>query len=123
MPIRNREAFYNSQWTLDKLSDCLPKKLAFTDIDAATECHGHFLIIEMKDPSVYRVPTGQDLFMRRMSGLDDGLVTCVVVFGKPDVPESAIIYWRGVKYPRFDIDADGLHNLIRRWYAHAKKIR
>ncbi|MCA9368525.1 hypothetical protein KC887_09850 [Candidatus Kaiserbacteria bacterium] len=119
MPIKNREQFFASQWTLDELSECLGGRRGFTDVDALTERHGKFLLLEFKHPNAMKVPTGQHILLKNITQVGNGDITAIVVWGEPDKPIAAQIYKDGECGNRFHITKDALHNLIKRWDAWA----
>lgn len=120
MPIRNSKHFFESQWTLDLLSNQLGGRRGFGDIDAITERHGCFLILEFKHPNAVRVPMGQHILLQKLTEVGDGDITALVVWGERDKPQMAQIYSRGEAGNRFAITEEALHELIRRWDAWAE---
>lgn len=119
MPIRNKQAFFDSQWTLDNFSNLLGGRRGFGDIDAITERNGYVLILEFKHPNALRVPMGQHILLTKLTAIGDGDITAIVIWGERDRPQMAQIYDRGEAGKRFPITEEALHNLIRRWDAYA----
>ena len=48
-----------------RLSDCLPGRIAFTDIDAITEINGNMLVLEWKDHT--ELTRGQRILFERLT--------------------------------------------------------
>jgi hypothetical protein len=98
---------------IERFADCLPGRLAFSDIDAVAEVNGNLLVLEWKEHR--RIPLGQRLLYARWTAL--GPATVLLVVGDAQemtVEEMACVYegnlgpWRGT-------DLDGLRQEIRAW--------
>lgn len=73
---------------IEEFAECLPGKIAFTDIDAIVEVGGHFLLMEWKEAKG-AIQRGQDLMFQRMA--ETGVFTCVVVVGDEKTMEVSEI--------------------------------
>jgi hypothetical protein len=100
-------------------AECLPGKLAFSDIDGITEVNSKFLIIEWKS---YEgdIPTGQRIMFERMTA--SGQFTVFVVNGDAEtmVIQSMCVVWNGKVKPWMKCDIGYLKSKITRWAAWAK---
>ena len=98
---------------IELFADCLPGRIAFTDVDGITEINGNLLVLEWKDHR--RIPTGQRLLYTRWTA--NGPVTVLVVVGDArcmTVEEVACVY-DGVIGPWCEMDVAGLRDEIREW--------
>lgn len=95
------------------LSDCLPGRIAFTDIDAITEIKGNLLLLEWKDHT--ELPKGQRILFERLTlGCP---ATVLVIEG--DAEQMSVVsirmVWRGVIWPPEPADLDRLRREIQAW--------
>ncbi len=99
---------------IEEFADCLPGKIAFSDIDAITEVGGRFLLLEWKSHDG-EIPTGQRIMYERMTRLEG--FTVVVVAGNAETMEvrSLLVFsagqggeWQGCTF-------EGLKSRIRAW--------
>ena len=68
---------------IEEFADSLPGKRKFTDIDATTDVNGNFLFMEFKGGVNRELPTGQAIYLRRLTALSKK-ITAVVVFGNAE---------------------------------------
>jgi len=91
------------------LSDCLPDRIAFTDIDAATEIGGNLLLLEWKDHA--EIKRGQRILFERRPA--------VVLIVEGDAEEMAVTsmctVWCGVVSAPEPADLERLRQEIRAW--------
>jgi hypothetical protein len=104
---------------IEMFADCLPGRIAFSDIDAAVEVEGNFLILEFKEHD--NIPKGQRIFFNRLTRL----VPATVLVINADVETMDI---HGVSYvadgriePQIEMDLQGLKDTIKSWSDWALK--
>ena len=76
---------------IELFADCLPGRLAFSDVDAIAEVNGNFLVLEWKEHR--RVPTGQRLLYERWTAA--GPTTVLLIVGdarEMTVDEAACVH-------------------------------
>ncbi|MBC7353259.1 MAG: hypothetical protein H5U08_12930 [Thermogutta sp.] len=98
---------------IELFADCLPGRIAFTDIDAITEINGHLLVLEWKDHT--ELPKGQRILFERLTlGCP---ATVLVIEG--DAEQMSVVsirmVWRGVIWPPEPADLDRLRREIQAW--------
>jgi hypothetical protein len=54
---------------IEEFADCLPGRIAFTDVDATVEVNGRFLFIEFKGGEPRDIPVGQRIYLERLTRL------------------------------------------------------
>lgn len=109
---------------IEEFAECLPGRIAFSDIDAITEVNGHFLLQEWKSHPG-ELPIGQRIMFERLTGSSRGRFTVLVVVGDAEtmsVRFAATIY-AGRNYGLQDSNLDDVKDRIRRWAAWAKHQR
>lgn len=109
---------------IEQFVDCLPGKIAFTDIDAACEINGHQLWLEFKtfESDLNR---GQHLlFINQTSVLTKKENAVFVVVGDAETMEieSVKVYRRGESTGFFACDLIELKRIIRAWADRAFDI-
>jgi hypothetical protein len=104
---------------IEEFAECLPGRLAFSDIDGITEVCGKFLLIEWKS-SQAPLPTGQRIMFERMTCT--GQFTVLVVHGNAETMEVVAVatVWLGRVLPWEPIALSGLKDLICQWAIWAK---
>ena len=98
---------------IEMLADCLPGRIAFTDIDGVTEVCGNLLLLEWKDHQ--EVGTGQRLLFERMTLLCPATVLIVEGDAQDMSVRSVSTVSGGVISPSEPADLDGLRSQIRQW--------
>jgi hypothetical protein len=109
---------------LELFADCFPRKISMSDVDSTVEVNGHFLFLEFKGGSPRELPTGQHLYLERLTRLDPK-ITAVVVHG--DVETMEIYALRIISKGHFsDWETATLAELkarLRRWAIRANAKR
>ena len=107
-------------------NDCLPGKIAFTDLDGIVEINGSVLVVEWKSTTV--LPIGQQLLIERLA-LNNYITTCHVV---GDAQEMSVSLYRfccpdkklGLRWSEWvEADIGDLRKAIRRWANKANSRR
>lgn len=102
---------------IEQFVDCLPGKIAFTDIDAACEINGHQLWLEFKtfEGDLNR---GQHLlFINQTSvqtGKENAVFVCVGNAQSMEI-QSVAVYCRGEYTDFFACDLNKLRGMIKAW--------
>jgi len=98
---------------IEVFADCLPGRLAFSDVDGIAEVNGHLLVLEWKEHR--HIPRGQHLLYARWTA--NGPATVILIVGdarQMTVEETACIY-QGRIGPWHSTDLAGLRQDIRAW--------
>jgi len=98
---------------IEVFADCLPGKIAFTDVDALTEIRGNFLYLEWKDHQ--RLSVGQRILFERMTALCPATVMIVEGDAEQMTVHSLCTVWAGTIGAREEADLDDLRDAIREW--------
>jgi hypothetical protein len=100
---------------IETFARCLPRRLAFMDVDATTELNGRFLFIEWKsaDPEL---GTGQRIYFENLTRLSNRM-TAVVVSGNAETMEVRAIQVikKGKRSEWEIINLEGLKARITAW--------
>jgi hypothetical protein len=121
--INNKQAFMSGVWDYDFINECLPGRIAVSDIDGSLERKGNFLFIETKAEDA-SIPYGQYRLYEQLCYTGVGAV--LFVYGDTDNPAY---------YQKMIMDKHGAVNLsnkkgtnrkhfaklIRSWYDWANK--
>lgn len=101
--------------------DCFEGKKSFSDIDAIIEINNNYLLMEWKDPSVTKVPIGQEIMFKRMT--QDKKYTVLVVYGDAeDMSVTGIqIFKNGQLSQAMRINLDDLKKAVRSWVKESEK--
>ncbi len=102
---------------IERLADCLPGRIAFTDVDAMTEICGNLLLLEWKGHQA--LGTGQRLLFERMTALSPATVLIVEGDAETMTVSSVRTVWRGRMSPPETADLTGLRRAIQAWSAWA----
>lgn len=106
---------------IEVFAECLPGKIAFTDVDASTEVNGRFLFLEWKGEGVRDIPTGQRIYLERLTRLSPA-IQAVIVSGDPESMTCRAIkvacHGRISDWQICTLDA--LKGRIRSWATRAK---
>ena len=65
---------------IEIFAECMPGKIAFTDVDATVEIDGNFLFLEFKAGYPRDIPTGQKIYFQRLTSLSQK-ITAVIICG------------------------------------------
>ena len=108
---------------IEVFSEALPRRMAFSDVDAITEYRGHFLMMEWKS---YRgdIPTGQRIMFERLT-VPKRDTTVFVVAGNAETMEvtDCLVYAGGKSSGWQDCSLDGLISRIREWVSNVDSIK
>lgn len=108
---------------IELLAEALPKRMAFSDIDAITEYRGHFLMMEWKS---YKgaIPTGQRIMFERLT-VPKRDTTVFVVVGNAETMEvtNCLVYAGGWPSEWQDCNLDGLITRIREWVSYVDSVK
>lgn len=105
---------------LDKLANCLPRRIAFTDVDGVTEVNGNLLFLEWKGNST-KLPTGQRLLYEKITYLCPAVAFVVEGNAKDMSVRSIRIYRNGHSGSEKDSSFDDLCKRIKEWGKWADK--
>lgn len=107
---------------IEQFAECLPRRIAFSDVDAITEVNSHFLLLEWKSHQG-DVPTGQRIMFERMTA--NGRFSVLVVCGDAEtmnVKAMALIHL-GRNHGWQAASLTVVKGRISRWAAWAQKQR
>ncbi len=101
---------------IELLADCVPRNMAFTDLDAMTEVNGHFLILEWKGAGVREIGTGQLIALSRLTAVSPRIsVVCISGDAETMIVEGRKFISAGRVGPWVKCDFDGLRRKIKSW--------
>jgi len=104
---------------IELFADCLPGKIAMTDVDGIVEIGGNMLLLEWKDHQ--ELSTGQRLLFKRMTRSSPATVLIVEGDAEFMTVDSVRIVWNGtIEQPQY-LDLEGLRKMIRQWAVWATK--
>jgi hypothetical protein len=98
---------------IELFADCLPGRIAFSDIDAIAEINGNLLLLEWKDHK--NINTGQRVLFERVTQICPATVLIVQGDAEHMTVISVRTVWRGTIMPVEATDLDGLRGRIREW--------
>ncbi len=104
---------------IEIFADCLPRRIAFTDVDGIVEVCGNLLLLEWKEHR--QLPTGQRLLFERLTRFCPAAVFVVTGDAERMQVESVRLVWRGVVGPAEPMGLEGLRREIRAWSLWAAK--
>ena len=98
---------------IERFADCLPGRIAFSDIDAIVEIGGNLLLLEWKDHP--HISTGQRVLFERLTRLCPAAV--LVVEGDAEHMEIIAVttVWQGAFSAAEKDDLEGLRTRIKQW--------
>ena len=104
---------------IEMFADCLPGRIAFSDIDAVTEICGNLLFLEWKEHQ--GICKGQEILFKQMTRL--GSASVLIVEGNAELMtvESLRFVWNGKISPPEPADLDVLRRQIIGWKDWALK--
>jgi len=88
MTIRDLKKYTESLWDWGFLDGCFKRNIKVTDIDGLVEAGGRFLLLEAKSSNA-PIPDGQRFAFEAL--VKTGLWTVLVMWGKPNEPESYLL--------------------------------
>jgi len=98
---------------IEMFANCLPGRIAFTDVDALTEICGNLLFLEWKDHQ--EISLGQRILFERITKLCPAAVIIVEGDAQYMTVNSISTVWDGVIGPHKEADLDDLRSQIRTW--------
>ena len=102
---------------IERFADCLPGRIAFTDVDALTEICGNFLCLEWK--AHQELGVGQRVLFERMTALCPATVLIVEGDAEHMTVRTLRIAWDGAIGPPRAANLKDLRNAIQEWAAWA----
>ncbi len=101
---------------IEEFAECLPGRIAFSDVDAIVEVNDHFLWLEWKS---YEgpLPTGQRIMFERMTHGEEGRFSVLVIVGNAETMQVEASAWvlHGKVGARQPSDLEDVKERIRRW--------
>lgn len=113
--IRNEGHFTASFWDWTPFNSLFKYGIRISDIDGVVERNGHVLYIETKLPGA-NVPTGQERLHDAWVEKGD---TVLLVWGKPNRPQSALLRHGATAREIKPCSTDDLNDIVRRWFSWA----
>lgn len=98
---------------IELFAECLPGRIAFTDIDAIVEINGNLLLIEWKNHA--ELPTGQRILFERLTLLCPAAVLVVEGDAEQMAVTSIRTVWQGIVSPSEPGNLHRLRQEIRAW--------
>lgn len=100
---------------IEEFAECLPGRIAFSDIDGCVEVAGRFLFLEWKAPGG-TVSRGQQIMHARLTELS-GAITVIIVAGNPQTMEvqAVQVVHNGRAGAREPCDLAGLKARVAAW--------
>ncbi len=98
---------------IERFADCLPGRIAFSDIDGIAEINGNLLLLEWKDHLCLN--TGQRILFERLTRLCPATVLIVEGDAEQMTVDAIRTVWRGQISPAEADDIDGLRLRIQQW--------
>ena len=98
---------------IEIFADCLPGKIAFTDVDAIVEIEGNLLLLEWKDHQA--IPTGQRILFERMTLLCPAVVFVVEGDAEHMTVKTISVVWAGKVIPHTPANIETLRMRIKAW--------
>jgi len=102
---------------IERFADCLPGRIAFTDVDGLTELCGNFLYLEWKSHG--DLGAGQRILFERMTALCPATVLVVEGDAEHMTVRTLRIAWDGTIGPPRTANIEDLRTAIREWSAWA----
>jgi hypothetical protein len=98
---------------IERFADCLPGRIAFTDVDGLVEINGNLLLMEWKDHR--NVCVGQRILFERLTRFCPATVLIVKGDAESMAVDSVAVAWAGHIGPPHPIDLDGLRRMVQGW--------
>ena len=98
---------------IELFADCLPGRIAFSDVDGITEIKGNLLVLEWKNHR--RIPRGQLLLYTRWTAGGPAAVLLIVGDARNMTVEEVACVYGGVIGPWCEMDIAGLRHEIQAW--------
>lgn len=103
---------------IDLFADCLPGRIAFSDVDGIVEINGNLLLMEWKEHQA--LSTGQRILFERLTRLCPASVLVVEGDAEFMTVSSVRVAWAGEITPPEQADLDDVRALIRCWAQWAR---
>lgn len=108
---------------IEVFADCLPGRIAFSDVDATVEVNGRFLFLEFKEGEPRELQTGQRIYLQRLTLLHRN-IQAAIVSANSETMEIAFI--RAIRLGQFGpvekCDLAALRARIRSWAVRASAL-
>ena len=98
---------------IERFADCLPGRIAFSDIDAIAEINGNLLLLEWKDHQ--NINTGQRVLFERLTQICPATVLIVEGDAEHMTVNTVRTVWQGTIMPVEVANLDDLRARIREW--------
>jgi hypothetical protein len=98
---------------IERFADCLPGRIAFSDIDAIVEINSNLLLLEWKDHA--GICRGQRILFERLTRICPATVLIVEGDAEAMMVRAVRIVWQGEFMPVEAADLDDLRTLILEW--------
>lgn len=107
---------------IEEFAECLPGKIAFSDVDGITEVNNHFLLLEWKGHQG-ALPIGQSIMFERMTRGLHGRFAVLVVSGDAEAMgvEGICPIWNGTSQGFEPASLEDAKEYIRRWARWARR--
>ncbi len=102
---------------IEQFADCLPGRIAFSDVDGIVEINGNLLLMEWKDHR--HLCTGQRILFERLTRFCPATVLIVEGDAESMAVDSVSIAWDGQIGPSKQADLNDLCKMVRDWAAWA----
>ena len=98
---------------IEQFADCLPGRIAFTDVDGLVEVQGNLLFMEWKDHQI--IGTGQRILFQRLTHLCPATVLIVEGDAEKMSVEAMATAWGGHIGPFQAANLNALREAVRQW--------
>jgi len=98
---------------IERFADCLPGRIAFTDVDGIVEINGNLLLMEWKEHR--GVGVGQRILFERLTRFCPATVLIVEGDAESMAVDSVATVWGGRIGPPQPVNLNGLCEMIRDW--------
>jgi len=103
---------------IERFADCLPRRLAFSDVDGLAEVAGNYLYLEWKEHT--SLSSGQAILFRRLTTTCPAAVLIVEGDAEHMTVDSIRLVWQGTIHEPEPATLDELRASIRHWAAWAE---
>ena len=108
---------------IEVFADCFPGRIAFSDVDATVEVNGRFLFLEFKEGEPRDIPTGQRIYLQRLTLLHRYIQAIIVSANSETMDVSHVRLVRGGQFgPVENCDLAGLRARLRSWSVRASAV-
>jgi hypothetical protein len=107
---------------IEIFAECLPGRIAFSDVDATVEVNGFFLFLEFKGGGPRDIPIGQRIYFERLTALHHRIRTVIVCCDAETMDVRAIrTIHKGKLFPWEIVNTAALKRRISDWAQQASK--